>query len=475
MRINANAGSAFWVSAAALLAVAVVGGLYMGGVIGPQSTSDVPSRAEQKAPIDEVSDQKTLEAEVSGASQKDIIAEAEPAARTEEVAPKPVPEAPRIDIFRLEADGSAMVAGRAAPGWQVTLLLDGAPLATAAPGGDGAFAQFVDVPSSDQPRILTLEMSAPEYGASIRGETEIIIAPSPAANVAKATGGAAPGVRKATTRAGAGTDQAAPQDLPGEADPPVSAAGRTAPDLAKAAAAPQAPRDVAGGPLNPQSAEASTPPGEEPVLGSPPSADQTPTVLLADAEGVSVMQPASRAAKPQVMSSVALDTIGYSSTGEVQLAGRAVGRGFVRVYLDNTPVTTSRITEAGTWRTDLPQVDTGIYTLRIDEVSQDGAVTSRVETPFKREDRALLAELSAEQEISVSGADPAQTGAGITDSVQLAQPIRAITVQPGNTLWAISRETYGEGILYVRVFEANSDRIRDPDLIYPGQVFELPE
>jgi len=48
-------------------------------------------------------------------------------------------------------------------------------------------------------------------------------------------------------------------------------------------------------------------------------------------------------------------------------------------------------------------------------------------------------------------------------------------VQPGSTLWAISREHYGEGVLYVRVFEANRERIRDPDLIYPGQVFALPD
>lgn len=50
----------------------------------------------------------------------------------------------------------------------------------------------------------------------------------------------------------------------------------------------------------------------------------------------------------------------------------------------------------------------------------------------------------------------------------------AVTVQPGNTLWAIARENYGEGILYVRLYEANRDRIRDPDLIYPGQVFDIP-
>ena len=53
--------------------------------------------------------------------------------------------------------------------------------------------------------------------------------------------------------------------------------------------------------------------------------------------------------------------------------------------------------------------------------------------------------------------------------------MRVVTVQPGNTLWAIARESYGEGPLFVRVFEANRDRIRDPDLIYPGQIFEIPE
>lgn len=50
-----------------------------------------------------------------------------------------------------------------------------------------------------------------------------------------------------------------------------------------------------------------------------------------------------------------------------------------------------------------------------------------------------------------------------------------VTVQPGFTLWAIARDQFGDGVLYVQVYEANKDRIRDPDLIYPGQVFALPE
>lgn len=59
--------------------------------------------------------------------------------------------------------------------------------------------------------------------------------------------------------------------------------------------------------------------------------------------------------------------------------------------------------------------------------------------------------------------------------VAKAGRVTAVTVQPGNTLWALARENYGEGIRYVQLFEANRDKIRDPDLIYPGQVFDIPE
>ncbi|MEF2071007.1 LysM peptidoglycan-binding domain-containing protein [Consotaella aegiceratis] len=47
-------------------------------------------------------------------------------------------------------------------------------------------------------------------------------------------------------------------------------------------------------------------------------------------------------------------------------------------------------------------------------------------------------------------------------------------IRRGDTLWAISRETYGLGRRYTVIYLANDDQIRNPDLIYPGQVFRLP-
>ncbi|MFN6953134.1 MAG: LysM peptidoglycan-binding domain-containing protein [Albidovulum sp.] len=45
----------------------------------------------------------------------------------------------------------------------------------------------------------------------------------------------------------------------------------------------------------------------------------------------------------------------------------------------------------------------------------------------------------------------------------------------GDNLWQISRTTYGQGIRYTVIYKANRDQIRDPDLIYPGQIFVLPK
>lgn len=47
-------------------------------------------------------------------------------------------------------------------------------------------------------------------------------------------------------------------------------------------------------------------------------------------------------------------------------------------------------------------------------------------------------------------------------------------IRRGDNLWTIARRVYGEGIKYTTIYEANTGQIRDPDRIYPGQVFSLP-
>ena len=48
-------------------------------------------------------------------------------------------------------------------------------------------------------------------------------------------------------------------------------------------------------------------------------------------------------------------------------------------------------------------------------------------------------------------------------------------IRRGDNLWTIARRVYGAGIKYTTIYQANNSQIRDPDRIYPGQVFDLPD
>ena len=48
-------------------------------------------------------------------------------------------------------------------------------------------------------------------------------------------------------------------------------------------------------------------------------------------------------------------------------------------------------------------------------------------------------------------------------------------VKRGEWLWDIARKEYGTAIGWFRIYEANREKIADPELIYPGQQFIIPE
>jgi nucleoid-associated protein YgaU len=54
---------------------------------------------------------------------------------------------------------------------------------------------------------------------------------------------------------------------------------------------------------------------------------------------------------------------------------------------------------------------------------------------------------------------------------------RFVTVEKGDNLWKIATRVYGKGKgpKYTVIFEANKPMLKDPDLIYPGQVLRIPE
>ncbi len=341
------------------------------------------------------------------AAPEEAEATAAPEATAPELPSAPEPVRPSFDVVRVEPDGSTVVAGRAAPGAEIAVQLDGATVGTAQADAQGGFVAILDLGHSEAPRALSLNAEGAD-GATA-SEQVVVVAPSVAVPVLEVPGEAE----------SAGTEtvaEAVPEPEPSATEP-----------VAEAAPEPE--------------------PEPEPVA---------PSVILADSTGVRVLQGGDDS--PEVASNVVIDAITYDAEGEVALSGRAPGDGYVRVYIDNAPIEAGQVGPGGQWHVDLPKVDTGTYTLRVDQVGAGGQVLSRAETPFRREAPEAIQALADEREVAEG------------------KPlVELITVQPGNTLWGISQRMMGEGTMYVQLFEANRDKIRDPDLIYPGQVFSIPE
>lgn len=387
------------------------------------------------------------------------------------------PIAPSFDTVRVEADGRGLVAGLAEPGASVTILAGDAVAGETVADADGRFVAFLALPPSTEPQALSLTAGA----AATPSEETVIVAPigAPAGVATAELVGERAGEPPAAVfaRAPALSDDASDGEAlagAGVPDQALETPVLTISGLPVSATQPS-PAEPPAAALDPVPAAASNPaaapaPSVAVDASTPPAADApaTPPILVADADGVRVLQPPlSPGAETEDLAVVALDAIAYDGAGEVVLSGRSAEGGSVRLYVDNELAAEAETEADGRWEADLTGTPPGIYTLRVDEVDAKGAVLSRIETPFQREERQAVADAMAAVE---NGAPPAPGMGAATGRNAVAMR----TVQPGNTLWAIARERYGEPMMYVRVFEMNRDRIRNADLIYPGQVFVLP-
>jgi nucleoid-associated protein YgaU len=161
---------------------------------------------------------------------------------------------------------------------------------------------------------------------------------------------------------------------------------------------------------------------------------------------------------------VKVDTVDYDAEGNIIFSGRASPGNTVRIYVDNLAVGEVKVGSDGKWLFDQsPKVAAGNHTLRADEIDGKGIVVSRVELPLLREDKEKVAELQQAVPVDADGDTRFPVG-----------PER-IVIQPGNSLWKVSRVVYGKGIKYTLIYEANRDQIRDANKIYPGQIFSAPK
>jgi nucleoid-associated protein YgaU len=71
-------------------------------------------------------------------------------------------------------------------------------------------------------------------------------------------------------------------------------------------------------------------------------------------------------------------------------------------------------------------------------------------------------------------ADASPSAATSAAAPNVADRERTYTVVAGDTLSKIAKHEYGDASKWHRIYEANKDTIKNPDLIYPGQTFKIP-
>jgi nucleoid-associated protein YgaU len=187
-------------------------------------------------------------------------------------------------------------------------------------------------------------------------------------------------------------------------------------------------------------------PDQKQPAASSGAKDETLVMIAPSSGAPTLVQPPSAAGVPK-SGDLVMSTLDYDESGHVTVTGKATPGTVVRGYIDDKMVAEGQTGADGSWRlAPSDSVDVGKHKLRLDRLTKDGKPAARLELPFERV--------------------PVTPAAG--DS-------RRLVVVRGDNLWNIARAHYGHGMHHTMIYGANKEQIRDPDLIYPGQVLSLPK
>ncbi len=283
----------------------------------------------------------------------------------------PQGDVPRFDIVRVDPSGHAVLAGRAAPGSEVTVIDGGRELGRVTADSDGNWVLVPDQPLPPGQSQLTLSAKTKDGTVTRSDGVVAMLVPE------------------------------------------------------------------RGGKPGPSAATTATAAAEEPKT-------ETPIAVLVPKEG-----PATALQLPPLKGSgedrLSMDIIEYGTKGDIILEGRSAPGAQIDAFLDNKKIGTATADGDGKWRIVTGEtVPPARYRLKLESHNPAGKQVAQLTMPFER---ASLPE---------------------------QMPDDLVIVQPGNSLWRIARRSYGHGRRYVEIYHANRSQISNPQLIYPGQLLQVP-
>lgn len=403
----------------------MAGNGYIPLLVSPAADTADASMLPQTEIVDQpVAEASTVEAVLETQQNVAIVVAS---AETTPVAYMPTPTEATFDIVRVEPSGDAVIAGQATPGAAVEILRNGQVHAVEIADASGAFV-FIASP---------LPSGSHGIGLQVRGE-----------------GGETRLSRQSVTVVIAPARDKAPMVALTEPDRPTVVLSQ--PDPAADVNFDRAPQRISE------------------VLDEPAPVD------------VSVAR-----------ASIRIVSVEAETQGGLFVSGVAAPGASVRLYLNETLVGIARTEDTGSVSFAIRRgLRPGKYRVRLDDVDvRDGRVLGRVEVVFAmpqivadEPSQPPIHDATAAKFVSqISPRTPVAQKPALVDTVEIPmeeQVERAVTltipeistaiVTRGDSLWRISRRVYGRGVRYTVIYEANVEQIRNPNLIFPGQVFVLP-
>lgn len=182
------------------------------------------------------------------------------------------------------------------------------------------------------------------------------------------------------------------------------------------------------------------------LLQSPLTEDVDDSVIsVTDSPVITVdpTVPADMVADPSLPPKVTIRMIDALADNRMAVSGFRQGQGNIAVLIDQMPASVTISPEGYLAETDIPDKD-----------------QFPVKVTMTDDDDQLLA--SARIILSKAKLDETLSGNAL------------VVVQKGDALWRIAYRTYGKGIRYVDIYSSNAGEIENPDLIYPDQIFIIP-
>lgn len=364
--------------------------------------------------------------------------------------------APSFDVVRAEADGSLVIAGKAAPGSSIEIISGATVLGTAIATPEGDFAVVLDNPLKPGDYQIVLRATGSDSVVATSTETAIV-------------------------------------SIPDRKDGQVLALVEKPGEPSRLITVPE------GEPLAaPSTAVAQQP---APSETGQPAAAATEQVAAAPAQ---VQPAAATPAVPAKAETVAVKAVEIEGN-RVFVAGVAKPGGLVRVYANDVLLGETRASPTGEFLVEtIRDLAVGDYIVRADLIGPNSRdVLARAQVPFRRLEGEAVAAVAptvpptnapaaatppaaGEAGSSVVAAPetslPASSKAGsnVDGGIQTEQHAaleavnNGVIIRRGDTLWRISKRVYGRGVRYSTIYLANQEQISDPNRIWPGQVFSVP-